>query len=42
MNIYTAFKLPETGDNSRIALWVALMGLSAVGFIMLIKRRKTC
>ena len=33
---------PKTGDDSNIALWIALMGMSVAGIALVVKRRKTC
>ncbi|MBQ6951062.1 MAG: Cna B-type domain-containing protein, partial [Clostridia bacterium] len=33
-------KIPRTGDESRIGLWIALSAVSACAFILLMKKRK--
>ena len=33
-------KLPKTGDDSRIGLWIGLSALSACAFILLMKKWK--
>ena len=38
-NIYDAPYPPQTGDNSHIALWLSLMGVSALCFVIISKRR---
>jgi len=40
-NMYMEPYLPATGDNSRLILWVSLLGMCAMGALLLSKRR-TC
>ena len=31
---------PKTGDDSNMAIWLALMGVSSAGLVLTLKRRK--
>lgn len=39
-NLYKEPYVPQTGDNSRLILWTALLGLCAAGALLLKKRRE--